>query len=116
MNTNKQKRRTLCLAAAVIMVAVPMAGGNAQAKTPTKIYTCHDYVNLAREVGWSKAERANIKRIMQRESRCFARAWNKKAQQVAVSGNADQWQQRRVGLSEWGCSPSAMTCSFHAVT
>lgn len=78
MNTNKQKRRALCLAAAVIVVAVSMTGGNAQAKTPTKIYTCHDYVNLAREVGWSKAERANIKRIMYRESRCFARAWNKK--------------------------------------
>jgi len=78
MNITKNKRRTLCLAAAIIMVAAPMAGGEAQAKKPTKIYTCHDYVNLAREVGWSKAERANIKRIMQRESRCFARAWNRK--------------------------------------
>ena len=78
MNTNRNKRRTLCLAAAVIMAAVPMAEGKAQAKTPAKIYTCHDYVDLAREVGWSKAERANVMRIMTRESKCFARAWNKK--------------------------------------
>ncbi len=43
-----------------------------------KVYSCRDYVDLARTVGWPKSERANIKRIMFRESRCFARAWNQK--------------------------------------
>jgi len=43
-----------------------------------KVNTCRDYVDLARQVGWPKSERANIRRIMYRESRCFAGAWNRK--------------------------------------
>ena len=41
-----------------------------------KVYTCRDYVNLARQVGWPKSERANLKRIMFRESRCYRAAHN----------------------------------------
>ena len=50
--------------------------------TPThaeaKIYSCREYVDLARQVGWPKSERGNIRRIMYRESRCHAQAWNRK--------------------------------------
>jgi hypothetical protein len=42
-----------------------------------KVYTCRDYVDLARQVGWPKSERGNIRRIMYRESRCHAQAWNR---------------------------------------
>lgn len=48
------------------------------AHADAKIYSCRDYVNLARQVGWPRSERANIKRIMYRESRCQAAAWNRK--------------------------------------
>lgn len=41
-----------------------------------KVYSCRDYVNLARQVGWPKSERANLKRIMFRESRCYRLAHN----------------------------------------
>ena len=34
--------------------------------------SCKRYVDLARQVGWPKSERANLRRIMWRESRCSA--------------------------------------------
>ena len=37
---------------------------------------CERYVNLARQVGWPKSERANLARIMWRESRCTPTAHN----------------------------------------
>ncbi len=37
---------------------------------------CRYYVDLARTVGWPKSERANLKRIMYRESRCYPEAIN----------------------------------------
>ena len=37
---------------------------------------CTQYVNLARKVGWPKSERANLARIMWRESRCTPSAHN----------------------------------------
>jgi len=41
-----------------------------------KIYTCRDYVDLARQVGWPKSERARLKAVMHRESRCSRLAHN----------------------------------------
>ena len=46
--------------------------------TQAKPAGCRDYVNLARQVGWPKTERANLHRIMWRESRCSPGAWNRK--------------------------------------
>ncbi len=40
-------------------------------------HKCTQYVNLARKVGWPKSERANLARIMWRESRCDPKAFNK---------------------------------------
>ena len=37
---------------------------------------CKRYVDLARQVGWPKSERANLRRIMWRESRCTPTAHN----------------------------------------
>ena len=37
---------------------------------------CKRYVDLARQVGWPKSERANLRRIMWRESRCIPTAHN----------------------------------------
>lgn len=39
-------------------------------------HACKRYVNLARQVGWPKSERANLARIMWRESRCTPTAHN----------------------------------------
>ena len=39
-------------------------------------HSCKKYVNLARQVGWPKSERANLARIMWRESRCTPSAHN----------------------------------------
>lgn len=39
--------------------------------------TCRDYVDLARQVGWPKSERAQLHKIMWRESRCNPAAHNK---------------------------------------
>ena len=39
-------------------------------------HNCERYVNLARQVGWPKSERANLARIMWRESRCTPTAHN----------------------------------------
>jgi soluble lytic murein transglycosylase-like protein len=39
-------------------------------------HNCKRYVNLARQVGWPKSERANLARIMWRESRCTPTAHN----------------------------------------
>ena len=45
--------------------------------TPAQAQTdCRGYVDLARKVGWPKSERANLARIMERESRCYPGAWN----------------------------------------
>lgn len=61
------------MAAAVILLAALHTS-----PTEAKVYSCRDYVDLAREVGWPKSERGNIRRIMYRESRCYAGAWNRK--------------------------------------
>ena len=37
---------------------------------------CNRYVDLARQVGWPKSERSNLRRIMWRESRCTPTAHN----------------------------------------
>lgn len=39
-------------------------------------HACKRYVDLARQVGWPKSERANLARIMWRESRCTPSAHN----------------------------------------
>ena len=39
-------------------------------------HSCKRYVDLARQVGWPKSERANLARIMWRESRCTPTAHN----------------------------------------
>lgn len=39
-------------------------------------HSCKRYVDLARQVGWPKSERANLARIMWRESRCNPAAFN----------------------------------------
>ena len=39
-------------------------------------HACNRYVDLARQVGWPKSERANLARIMWRESRCTPTAHN----------------------------------------
>lgn len=39
-------------------------------------HSCKRYVDLARQVGWPKSERANLARIMWRESRCTPSAHN----------------------------------------
>ena len=49
--------------------------------TPGKVdaavgHSCKRYVDLARLVGWPKSERANLARIMWRESRCTPTAHN----------------------------------------
>ena len=49
--------------------------------TPGKVdaavgHSCKRYVDLARSVGWPKSERANLARIMWRESRCTPTAHN----------------------------------------
>jgi soluble lytic murein transglycosylase-like protein len=59
------------MAAAVILLAALHTS-----PTEAKVYSCRDYVDLAREVGWPKSERGNIRRIMWRESRCNPDAFN----------------------------------------
>jgi soluble lytic murein transglycosylase-like protein len=39
-------------------------------------HNCKRYVDMARAVGWPKSERANLARIMWRESRCTPTAHN----------------------------------------
>jgi soluble lytic murein transglycosylase-like protein len=63
------KRARLAAAAAALILFTP-TGVDAQAAT------CRDYVDLARTVGFPKSERANIRRIMYRESRCRPDAIN----------------------------------------
>ena len=53
--------------AAVLTTATP-----AHAQTRS----CRDYVNLGRQVGWQKRDRAQLKHIMQRESHCNPKAVN----------------------------------------
>lgn len=61
------------MAAAVVLIAALN-----QTPAEAKPATCRDYVDVARTVGWPRSERAALKRIMWRESRCHPAAWNRK--------------------------------------
>ena len=61
------------MAAAVVLIAALN-----QTPADAKPLTCRDYVDVARSVGWPRSERAALKRIMWRESRCAPGAWNRK--------------------------------------
>lgn len=61
------------MAAAVVLIAALN-----QTPADAKPLTCRDYVDVARSVGWPRSERAALKRIMWRESRCEPSAWNRK--------------------------------------
>lgn len=59
--------------AAAVLIAATLTATPAAARP----MTCRDYVDLARLVGWPKSERAQLHKIMWRESRCNPAAHNK---------------------------------------
>jgi hypothetical protein len=63
-----------CLFAAVVATVSMSFGSSAVAGD----FKCPDQMVMARKVGWRKADLPTLDRIMYRESRCFARAWNKR--------------------------------------
>lgn len=64
--------RLAAVAAALTLLAPSPAGAHHRPDDKT----CRHYVDLARNVGWPRSERANLKRIMFRESRCHPDAIN----------------------------------------
>lgn len=68
MATRTLSRVTLT---AALMLSTMTPSEAAATKDP-----CRRYVDLARTIGWPKSERANIRRIMWRESRCRPTAHN----------------------------------------
>jgi hypothetical protein len=72
-----------------------------------KIYSCRGYVDLAREIGWPKSERGNIRRVMYRESRCRSTAWNPKDPNggshglMQINGSNVGWAKRNGWLTNY---------------
>jgi len=66
-------------------------------------HACKRYVDLARQVGWPKSERANLARIMWRESRCSAAfnpndPWGGSYGLLQINGSNVGWATRMGGL------------------
>ena len=69
----KKKVQAAVLAIAIVFAGVVADGGQADALTRNR---CRQYEQTAREVGWSAKEAVIISRVMWRESRCQADAYN----------------------------------------
>lgn len=56
---------------AALMISTMTPAAPTQAQDP-----CRQYVDLARQLGWPRSERANLERVMRRESKCRPTATN----------------------------------------
>jgi hypothetical protein len=76
-------------------------------------YKCPEQMVLARKVGWRKADLPTLDRIMFRESRCFARAWNKRDPWTGSYGLMQINGSWRGDLTRKGYIKSTMTELFN---